>query len=128
MFKTQILIEIPDGYELAENEMRTPRVGELYLMPNGRCNKSSINLENDKYPILKKKWQWPSWLKAYCIAMDKSGKWYGYRSDPYTSSEIWRNQDNSPCLILDPELVDIELPTCTDWTKSKIINPNITKQ
>lgn len=124
--KVQVTIEIPDGYELAEIEMRCPKFGEYYLSNRRREYQpilSSMDFYMELYPILRKKWEWPKWLIACCIAMNSDTNWYAYERIPTYNEQQWRN--GGKLCGLNPLIQDVVLPICTDWTKSLIKNPNI---
>jgi hypothetical protein len=57
MKKVQVTINIPEGYELACDEMRAPRRGEPFLDPQGEPVVATFDYSETKYPILKKAWQ-----------------------------------------------------------------------
>jgi hypothetical protein len=56
--KVQVTVEIPEGYELACNEMRAPKKGELYLGSFSKPSESHLDFdETSARVILKKAWQ-----------------------------------------------------------------------
>lgn len=123
--KVQITIEIPDGWELAEPEMRLPKIDEYYLdNKNNTVVKADYDFLDWKMPILKKSWIWPKWLKAPYIAMDCDGKWYAYSIEPSIIGNRWSSSRG--CSGLYPDIFDMETPpTCTDWKQSLMKNPNL---
>jgi hypothetical protein len=123
-------VEIPEGYELADAVMRFPQIGEFFLS----CDKGVRPLQCGSIGIgmriiVKKKWEWPEWLIAKYIAMNRNGVWNAFMDHPYihAESETWCIRNNgyiAGIIRLNPNVFTIELPTCSDWTKSLIENPN----
>jgi len=53
--KVQVTIEIPDGYELACDEMRTPKEGEIFIASDGSITKCAYEHGIFLYRIILKK-------------------------------------------------------------------------
>jgi hypothetical protein len=126
MAKQTLELEVPEGWELT-GEYRFSRDGEHFLTSLGKVVKHRLS---DAIPriIVRQDWQWPEWLKAPWIAMDKSGDWFAYDGKPVLgqqSSISWKPQIDSGCSILDPSMYTINLPACEDWTKSLRKNPHL---
>lgn len=122
MPKQQITIEvdIPDGYE-ATGEFRCPELGELYIS-RGQTHQACFQNYASDHLILRKKWQWPDWLKAPWIAMDSNGTWWAYTQPPTIDGPSWFGGD--PVRLSEYHL-HFTPPPCDDWTKSLRKNPNI---
>lgn len=130
MPKQQITIEvdIPDGYE-ATGEFRLPDESRECWLSNfsavcephgGRATVHGPRL------ILRKKWQWPDWLKAPWIAMDKNGEWYAYKEQPDLMDGFvtWQSSGPASHTLIDSGMFDFTPPECTDWKQSLRKNPN----
>lgn len=126
MPKQQITIEvdIPDGYE-ATGEFRSPGLDEVYLQ-RGEVKRSRFDHYASDFVIVRKKWQWPDWLKAPWIAMDKNGEWYAYKEQPDLMDcfVTWQSSGPSSLVLIDCLLFDFTPPECTDWKQSLRKNPN----
>ena len=128
MPKQQITIEvdIPDGYE-ATGEFRCPNVGEYWIYDHclPACGLGFV-LPHSPRLILRKTWQWPEWLKAPWIAMDKNGEWYAYKEQPDLMDcfVTWQSSGPSSLVLIDCLLFDFTPPECTDWKQSLRKNPN----
>lgn len=73
-------------------------------------------------PIVRKKWQWPEWLKAEWIAMDKNGKWFAHECEPYETFRDWNNK--GAIYTLSTSLLAFTPPPCDDWRQSKRRKPH----
>lgn len=126
--KQQVTIEvdIPEGYE-ATGEFRGVNPGDgFYLDDFGAAvpRTNDISLGTRKRLILKKKWVWPAWLTAHCIAMDADGNWYAYENDADWSHFTLAWAVSSRCAVLTSDLFDMELPPTPERPEdSKIVNP-----
>ena len=126
MTKQTLELEVPEGWELT-GEYRASKSEEYFLTPRGTVVKHRFFDEVPKI-IVRQDWQWPEWLKAPWIAMDKSGDWYAFNERPVIeqqSSICWKPQTDSGCSTLDPSMYAINLPACEDWTKSLRQNPHL---
>lgn len=139
--KVELEINLPEGYEFVR--YGTPKKGEWFMAhaANSTAVQSKLNwvsdFESNKRFILQPvapPWDWPTWLKAPWIAMDKSGEWWGYEARPTVKGSYWgkRNED-----VSDPYpkyddipfwMLDFIPPTCTDWTKSLMRNPHLPRE
>ena len=70
--KVSVLVEIPEGWELACDEMRPLVKGEWFLSEAGDARQSKVNTVNN-YIIVRKAWTWPEWCTAEEIFWD--GNW-----------------------------------------------------
>jgi hypothetical protein len=128
--KLEIEVEVPEGYE-ATGEFRLPKKGDYFLNSCGDLNLSTNDWNNSNYMnsyanqriILRKKYQWPTWLKARYIAMDKDKGWWAYDSRPILYERGWKIGEGR-AFNLRHNLVDFTPPECSDWTKSLMENPN----
>ena len=111
--------EIPEGYELADKKARKPRYGESYLSISGKVGTAVWHHTYSTYPILREVWEWPDWLKAKHIAMDKGGEWYAYSSTPHCGDDDWHGNG-----YINLALTTFTPPECTDWKESLRKNPH----
>ncbi len=128
MTKVRVKVEIPDGYELACQWMRAAKIGEWYVDDPWSVTECGIvSVENRV--IVRLAWQWPEWLKAPWIAMDKNGKYYGYSSEPSIvgNGNMWLCEADTAA-DLQSWALDWTPPPCDDWTESKRENPNRIEQ
>lgn len=118
-----VLVEIPDGYELAEKEMREPRAGELYLSSCGEAVRAVEDWKcSGKRAILRESWEWPSWLKANYICMGADGDWHTSIEMPAMTGTGWV-VCHSVCLS--GHNFNFTPPPCTDWRESVRPNPDL---
>lgn len=122
--KVQVTIDIPDGWELAEPEMRPVKQGESYLHGRLVMPWDLIEPSSWPHPILRRSWTWPAWLKARWIAMDKNGLWWATQSRPILTIEMDSWWEGGPAITLRTGWFDFTPPPCTDWTQSLRENPN----
>lgn len=120
-----IEVDIPDGYE-ATGEFRLPDESRECWLSNfsavcephdGRATVHGPRL------ILRKKWQWPEWIKLPYIAMQPNGDWYGF-SDKPSFQDGFRWDGHGFVYLLSPDYFDFTPPECTDWRQSLRKNPN----
>jgi len=57
MKEVMVKVKIPEGYELAYEEVRKPKRGELFLGLSDNACIAEFDYSTNKYPILKKAWQ-----------------------------------------------------------------------
>ncbi len=112
-------VKIPDGYE-ATGEYRPVKVGEYYLSDAARGITHQGPASAD-FPILRRKWTWPAWLKAPYIAMDENGGWTAYNNPPYLCPGYWNAGGRHLSSL--QEMTDFTPPPCTDWRQSLTANP-----
>jgi len=62
--KVKITVDIPDGWELACDEMRSVKRGEYYLWSKIPTMWLSDDLSKQVYVIIRESWQWPEWCTA----------------------------------------------------------------
>lgn len=130
MHKQQITIEIdiPDGFE-ATGEFRIPDERNEYWLSSGGelCGPhNGMATVCGNRIILRKIWEWPTWLKMPYIAMDKDGLWFAYSCMPMKNTHRWYTRGIARSLPSD--CFDFIRPPCTDWTLSLYRNPNINEQ
>lgn len=117
--KIEIELDVPDGWELT-GEFRKAEVGEYSITADEPLHKWTIPTSSS-YFIVRKKWQWPEWLKAEWIAMDRNGRWFGYDRKPDRTSQDWYGCGGLYTNLL---LTDFTPPPCDDWKQSLRRNPN----
>lgn len=122
--KVSVKVEIPDGWELACEEMRVPREGENYLAcgavappPNGTSLFPRV--------IVRRKWTWPAWLKARWLFCDRSGAWIANSGAerPRSGDGFWYFNWGAQTASVCEELFDFTPPPCDDWRLSLRENP-----
>jgi len=119
-----VKVEIPAGYELASDTIRPAEFGE-YILENGHAKKWADTEKSCRYHvIIRKAWQWPAWLKAAALVMDKKGRWMACKTVPtLTPDDSW-----DPYVWWVPvahEFIDFTPPPCDDWRDSLRINPRL---
>jgi len=122
MTTISVKVDIPDGWELADEKMRPAKRGEFYY---SGLKVEEWNIPDECYhnvAILRKKWVWPKWLKVGYIAMNKDGVWLGYQCLPYLNQTHWISNGN--IVNLNRCLLDFDPPPCDDWKTSLRENPN----
>lgn len=126
MKRVQVLVDIPDGYELACDMLRVPVEGELFV-GNGDCVVMAHGDHAIPRVIIRQAWKWPSWLKCRWVARNANGLLaLGFgdavRDDSFC---FWFSNlgANKYWIVAEPTL-DINLPA-SDWQKSLRINPNV---
>ena len=114
--KIEIEIHIPDGYEFVRlDESCETR------MPESTHGAVTVHGKN-QYVIVRKSWQWPEWLTAEWIAMDKDGDWMAFSCLPKKSGSWWASDDIIAITLSGGKLA-FTPPPCTDWTQSLRRNP-----
>lgn len=133
--KVKVEIEIPDGYELVDEKMRPPKMGERYITSDGEVAEATSDWPDERYnhrAIIRKSW-WPKWLTADWVTVDLNGDVYAWKGcDPCVSERLsqWMRKDSDQgshmnlTLLVAKGLVDIDLPTAADWTKAKWPSPH----
>ena len=122
----QATIEIDLGPLASEWEAvayRLPYPGDNWLTSSGVVRTASRQGELPSIPciILRRKWVWPSWLKARWYCEDGDGIQRCCKSTKPEAGEMTWRSDN--LLRIDPEFVD--LPKIGgDWRQSLRENPN----
>lgn len=119
-----VKIEIPDGYELAEETTRPPRKGELYVHFYGdrvveALDDWPIRMENNRI-IVRPSWKWPDWLLNKFVIQVPMGEWFGADGDPVAQNGYWDGLRNVTALAK----TTFSPPPCSDWRKSLRRNPN----
>lgn len=137
MAEALVKVQIPDGWELACDEMRVPYDGEFCIlgkpqpgMPSGAVMEVA---ESGGFPrvIVRRKWEWPAWLKAKWLFCDGYGHWFavccGNRPVYDKARDAWvcNFGYSGPVLDLQCGCIDFTPPQCDDWKTSLRRNPNI---
>lgn len=123
---------IPQDYECIA--FRAPEVGETYLLSSPGVKQAIMCHEKlgswiSTPMILRRKWQWPSWLTCRSIARRGDGVWVYFRSsipvDEIRDGLLWWVDTDGVCGIpLPSAAIDLSvLPEC-DPADSLRINPN----
>lgn len=118
------MIDIP-GYDVID--FRLPREGELYIANDIARPKRAAVSHGHTSPfrlIVRKRFEWPTWLKAKYIAMDECGDWFAYNEAPEPYNTRWSTSDADHILLRDG-FFDMQLPTCDDWKQSLMENPHV---
>lgn len=122
--RAQVWVEIPDGYELACEEMRPPKIGEKFIDAIcGQARKCTCDTIPPRV-IVREAYEWPEWLTAEWIAMDTNAAWYAYADEPRMlgGSGSWSGEH--PLRMTGSSHIAFAPPHCTDWRQSKRRNPN----
>lgn len=119
--KVQVTVDIPDGYELACEEMRAPKQGELFFYAGGVSVATFAFDESSTRIIVRPAWQWPVCLLCDWAGRDKYGTAMLGFGDPIPTESGWRSERYQR--IHEPYFA-INLPPCTDWRQSLRLNPN----
>ena len=100
----------PVGFRHCESDENYVVDGRIYRGPT----------KSDRL-VVRRRWQWPEWLTAEWIAMDKDGTWFASNEVPEINNCIYEVDDS---VSLDENLIAWTPPPCTDWRQSKRRNPN----
>ena len=114
MVKQRVTIEVdvPDGYEPTGENIKI--TAAMVLATQQQFVGVGI--------ILRKTFEWPTWLKAKAIAKDGDGRWFAYGEVPHKRDDNrWGVAAVACCL--NQILFDIDLPD-VPWEQSLILNPN----
>ena len=135
MPKVSVLVEIPEGYELACENLRVPKPGEYFVNSYGHVFQVQNHCVVDGVltrpelcvpsVIVRPAWKWPEWLLTRWVAMDSVGQWMTFDGSQPRMSDVgwtWGN-DHSICLRLTDKILAFTPPPCTDWTQSLRENP-----
>jgi hypothetical protein len=129
MAKAMVEVDLPDGWELACAYLRKPKEGEDIL--SGKCRPFVARLrDEDQYAVvIRQVWQWPDWLKAPWIAMNRDGEWFAHQLEPEVRwNSEWISDGDRRILSGDKSHVfafyDFTPPHCNYWRQSKRKNPN----
>jgi hypothetical protein len=106
MKEVMVKVKIPEGYELAHEEVRKPKRGELFLGLSDNACIAEFDYSTNKYPILKKAWQ-PEKGKLYKFWKNESlGVHYGLFRGMTSDGDYFVSDDNiswDNCAPIDPE-------------------------
>lgn len=111
---------IQKQYDILDH--RLPRDGEDYVDSNNVVRTAGGNHTTVSRLIVRKKFEWPEWLKANYIAMDENGSWWAFNNRPEAKHCDWAASGGG--VELDADFLDIELPTPCDWEDSLRKRPN----
>lgn len=101
---------------------RPPGRGERYAIASEKVVLSTVDgINGESYLIVRRKWVWPSWLKARWYCEDGDGIQRCCKSTKPEAGEMTWRSDN--LLRIDPEFVDIP-KIGGDWRQSLRENPN----
>jgi hypothetical protein len=124
-YKVELSIDVPDQYEFSRllnkdtvGDFRYPAlaVDEIIL--------ETISFRGEPYwVVVRKAWQWPKWLTANYIAMDKNGEWCAYLTEPYIEETYWW-VDDGVYRELGGGFTTFSSPPCNNWQESLRKNPN----
>ncbi len=138
MAKVMVAVELPEGYELACKEIRTPKKGEQYLYnsmrdsPGAVLARAEVNFVVSQYVIVRPIWQWPEWLMVpWVVKMSQDDDWWGHMREPHLrfNAQMWvATGATGHCFNLSRGFVDWTPPPCDDWTQSLRENPNRIKE
>lgn len=118
-----IEVDVPEGWEFDRFDM--PKAGEHWIDGAGMLHCAGFNYADTACVIVKKAWQWPAWLKAEWVAMDKDGEWWAYSNEPFCGKlPHWENVDGGENACVS-QLFSFTPPPCpcTDWRQSKRRRP-----
>ena len=110
-----ITVDIPEGYE-ATGEYRMANGEDMCLSESGD-NWIAVSGEDSRgnHIILRKKWKPPEFLNPGWIAMDESGAWFWFESEPVFYEHYWAGPGGFARLS---EWLNWTPPTVTDWKQS----------
>lgn len=122
--QVMVKVEIPDGWELAYDEMRLPLKGEMFITSNGSLAECASDYEGGEVRVIvRPAWKWPEWLLSRSVVQGIDGRWWGVDGEHRNAEEAWecgRNHINLSRTTFLP-------PPCDDWRKSLRRNPNVSK-
>ena len=126
--KMEVEIEdgvIPAGKELVR--LGLPKQGEQFIANNSFVDTAFCDFRDNRKIIVRDAWQWPEWLKAEWLAMDKDERWFAYDQKPSIVSGRWEQSAFTGarhCYWIDLHYFAFTPPPCTDWRQSLRRNPN----
>lgn len=119
----QATIEIDLGRLAEEWEavaFRLPKKDEIFLIDGKRVERAASDYQYVPQLIVRRKWTWPSWLKARWYAEDANGSQWAYEQMPVRDEVEWHA---SPPMCRLDEFFDIPR-IGGDWKQSMRENPN----
>jgi hypothetical protein len=102
---------------------RKAKKGESYLCETTQCVAEARDDHDRPSMIVRKKWQWPSWLAAEWIFLSPNGKWFATDKEPVARTANWECLGVIVCLSF--HMFEFSPPPCDDWRNSKKRNPNL---
>jgi hypothetical protein len=126
MNRVQVWVNIPEGYELACDEMRLPKDGEMYVVDGGCVCVAEYDWQHLHRLIVRPTWQWPAWLKARWLWCCSDNTWFAGNSNnpPELMRWGWYTGGHTVLINDHEDLFDFTPPPCTDWRESLRENPN----
>lgn len=123
MSEAFVKVQIPDGWELACDEMRPPKQGEFYLIARDEVQCRAAGELHLAIPrvIVRRKWEWPAWLKAEWLFQTNTQKWLATSVMPVLCDSYWYLAGEY--FTLDMDALDFTPPPCDDWRLSLRRNP-----
>ena len=121
-----VKVEIPDGWELADESMRSPKFHEHYISAiSGNVLVSRAAADRPRV-IVRRDWEGPLWRLARWIAMDKAGSWQAFPNIMPTIpvGTFWSAIDMARPSFLAPDCLAFDPPPCANWRNSLRENPN----
>ena len=124
--KTQVYVQIPDGYELACDYMRFPKPGESVLSSSGNViaiHDADLTAMGLLRVIVRPAWKWPAWLTAPWVLQTPLGFWCACTSNPKWNEMGWLACGE--LVPLNQQHFDFIPPPCDDWRESLRRNPHL---
>jgi hypothetical protein len=120
-----VKVEIPDGWELACDHMRSLNYRETGLTGQNELIIWTLHVpSNDKYVIVRKSWQWPEWLTCAAVVRTKSGDVWACAQVPKPNQHEPSGWENTGSVLsLSGTFVKLDYPD-GPWRDSRRLNPN----
>lgn len=117
--------EIPEGFELACDHLRSAGPGDSYVTNEGLLTPPlwSRAHTSGKYIIVRPVWQWPAWLTARWLFRRHNAWWFASDSRPEWVSGYCVDGDGV-CRQIHDDVIDFTPPPCEDDRSSLRENPN----
>lgn len=125
--KIEIDVDLgPYAEEWEAVAFRKPLKGEWFITDAGHPHVWGGQQHTNPRLIIQRKWKWPEWLKAECIAMDANGRWFAYPFEPQAGMATWSVGGHTllPLSML-KQFIDFTPPVVPGWKESLIRNPNL---
>jgi hypothetical protein len=125
MTTVTVKVDLPDGWELACDHMRSLNYRETGLTGQNELIIWTLHVpSNDKYVIVRKSWQWPEWLTCAAVVRTKQGEVWACATVPWPDECMasgWCNTGTA--LPLSDKFVHLDYPE-GPWRDSRRLNPN----
>ena len=120
--KVQVTVDIPEGYELADVEMREPTEGEYFVAHNHLVQQVRDAIAYGPRVIVRPAWKWPEFLgkDVACVWLCHSGVWWASEDIPKQHGDYWLDHGRASRL----DLMNWTPPPCIDWRTSLRVDPN----